>query len=102
MTSKGTLTRTFVVALSNCCLNPVPHLIRMGQEAGPPESSRYAAPPGPRRTRVTSALRAEVVHRYARGKSSAVVAESCGIAKSTVLKILRAEGTKVRPWGKRH
>jgi hypothetical protein len=51
---------------------------------------------------VTSALRAEVVDRYARGESSAEVAESCGIAKSTVLKILRAEGIEVRQWGRRY
>jgi DNA-directed RNA polymerase specialized sigma24 family protein len=51
---------------------------------------------------VTSALRAEVVDRYARGESSAEVADSCGIAKSTVLKILRVQGVEVRPWGKRY
>ncbi len=36
-----------------------------------------------------------MVDRYACGESSAVVAESCGIAKSTVLKILRAGGIEV-------
>jgi hypothetical protein len=47
-------------------------------------------------------LRAEVIDRYARGESSADVADSCGIAKSTVLKILKAEGVEIRPWGKRY
>jgi hypothetical protein len=41
-----------------------------------------------------------VIDRYARGESSAEVADSCGIAKSTVLKILRAERIEVRPSGK--
>jgi hypothetical protein len=45
---------------------------------------------------------ADLVNRYARGESSAEVADSCGIAKSTVLKILKAEGIEVRTWGKRY
>ena len=77
-------------------------MVRTGEEAEAPGSSRYAAPLGPRRTRVTSALRAEVVDRYVRGESSAEVAGSCGIAKSTVLKILRIEGVEVRRWGSRY
>ena len=90
-----------MVALSYLNLNVVPRLISQGSEADSP-TSRYVAPPGPRRTRVTSALRAEVVDRYAKGESSAEVAESCGIAKSTVLRILRLEGAEIRPWSMRY
>jgi hypothetical protein len=39
---------------------------------------------------------------YERGESSREVAEGCGVAKSTVLKILRDEGVEVRPWGVRY
>jgi hypothetical protein len=52
-------------------------------------------------TRVTAGLRAEVVTRYRQGETSREVAERCGIARSTTLKILRAEGVEVRPWGRR-
>ena len=58
----------------------------------------YAAPSGPRRTRVTPELRTEVVARYQRGKTSREVAEACSLAKSTVLTILKLEGVEVRPW----
>ena len=67
-----------------------------------PELSRYAVPEGPRRSRVTTALRVDVVVRYQRGESSREVAATCGIAKSTVLKILRSEGIEVRSWGVRY
>jgi hypothetical protein len=67
-----------------------------------PESSRYAAPEGPRKARITTALRADVVARYQRGESSREVAEGCRIAKCTVLKILLSEDVDVRPWGVRY
>ena len=66
------------------------------------EPSRYIVPKGPRRSRVTTTLRADVVARYQRGESSRVIAENCGIAKSTILKILRTEGIEVRPWRVRY
>jgi hypothetical protein len=56
-----------LVALSYLYLNPAPHLVCMGEKAEATESSRYAPPPGPRRTRVTAALKAEVVDRYQGG-----------------------------------
>jgi hypothetical protein len=39
---------------------------------------------------------------YGRGATSRQVAEGFGIAKSTALKILKAEGVEVRSWGRRY
>jgi hypothetical protein len=83
-------------------LNPVPYPIKQGQDVEVVESSRYAAPPGPRRVRITPEIRAEVVSRYQGGESSRQVAEAFGIAKSTVLNILRSESADVRPQGVRY
>lgn len=58
--------------------------------------------PTPRRTRVTSRLRAEVINRYQRGLSSREVAKALGMAKSAVLNILREGGVEVRAWGVRY
>jgi DNA invertase Pin-like site-specific DNA recombinase len=65
-----------------------------------PDSSHYAVPEGPRKGRVTTAMRADVVARYRQGQSNREVAKGCGIAKSTVLRILK--GNEVRPWGVRY
>jgi len=58
------------------------------------------APEG-QRTRVTMKLRDSVVGAYTSGLSAAEVAESTGIAKSTVLRILRASDVAIRPRGRR-
>lgn len=99
---KGPLTCTFMVVLTHLCLNVAPTPVRRTEEIEAPESSRYVAPPGPRRTRMTAELQAEVVARYQSGETSREVAEACGIAKSTVLRILKDADVKVRPRGVRY
>jgi hypothetical protein len=96
---KGPLT---LVALCELCLNVVDNSVETDEEVDAPESSRYVAPPGPRRTRVTTKLQAEIVAQYQRGWSSQHVADTCGIAKSTVLMTLRSENVPVRPQGVRY
>lgn len=49
------------------------------------------------RSRITPQLTDEVVRRYQSGETSKQVAESCGLGKSTVLKLLRTRGAEVRP-----
>ena len=83
-------------------MNVGPTAVAQVDDVPAPVMSRYAVPEGPRRSRVTTALRADVVARYQRGESSRQAAEGCGVAKSTVLKILRSEGVEVRPWGVRY
>ena len=89
-----------MVALSYLNLNPVPRVITLEKEQVDDDSSRYAAPPGPRRRRVTPELRAKVAARYEHGETSRHVAEACDIAKTTVLAILKTEGVEVRPQGR--
>jgi DNA invertase Pin-like site-specific DNA recombinase len=91
-----------MVVLSELSLNVGPANAVQVDEVPAPELSRYAPPPGKRKARVTSALRADVVARYRQGQSSREVADTCGVAKSTVLKALRTEGVEVRPWGVRY
>ena len=94
--------RARLVVLSNLCLNVAPVGAEPTGEVEAPDSSRYAVPVGPRKSRVTTTLRVDVVHRYRAGQSSREVADGCGIAKSTVLQILRSEGVEVRQWGVRY
>lgn len=54
------------------------------------------------RCRITPELTDEVVSRYQSGETSKQVAESCGLGKSTVLKLLRLRGAEVRPVGVRY
>jgi hypothetical protein len=96
------LTRCFVVALSYLNSNVVPRPIRRRRSPDAVEPSRYAAPPGQRRARITPKLRAEVVAPYQRGESSRKVAEACGVAKTTVLMILKSEGVELRLQGRRY
>jgi DNA invertase Pin-like site-specific DNA recombinase len=91
-----------VVALSDLCLNVGLTDVTKLDDVPAAGLSRYAPPEGPRKARVTTALRADVVARYQRGGSSREVADTCGVAKSTVLKILRSEDIDVRPWGVRY
>jgi hypothetical protein len=81
---------------------PCTRLTSPGRDPDTAELSRYSAPPGPRRARITTELRAEVVARYQRGETSRQVSGTCGIAKSTVLAILKSEGIAVRPRGSRY
>jgi hypothetical protein len=83
-------------------LNPLPSTIGQVREGVTSSSSRYAAPAGPRRTRVTTELIAEVVGRYQHGESSRQVSEGAASLKSTVLNILKSEGIDVRAWGRRY
>jgi hypothetical protein len=91
-----------MVVLSGLCLNVARTSVEVDDGVESRESSRYAAPPGPRRIRVTAGLRAEIVAHYRCGCTSRQVAERCGIAKSTVLRILWLEGVHVRPSGVRY
>lgn len=61
---------------------------------------RQPAPPV-FRSRITVKLRGDIVELYESGLSAIAVAERLGIGKSTVLKILKQEGSAVRPPGKR-
>lgn len=97
----GLVTCTYVVVLSDLYLNVARIPAEQIDVMEAPESSRYVASPGPRRTRVTADLRAEVMAQYQRGRTSRQVADGLAIAKSTVLQILRSEGVEVRPWGVR-
>ena len=89
------------VALSS----PITNLVPQSREAVEPEppDPRYVGPaPGRMRVTVTRALRAEIVDFYHQGLSSLEVAEVLGIAKSTVLRVLRAADQQIRPWGVRY
>ena len=60
-------------------------------------------PPRPvGRRRVTNRLRAEVVERYEAGESSRAVAAATGLARSTVLSILKQAGVERRPRGRHY
>ncbi|SKK27219.1 Uncharacterised protein [Mycobacteroides abscessus subsp. massiliense] len=61
----------------------------------------FASPPR-QRQRITDRLRAEVVEAYESGQTSREVAETFAIGRTTVLKILKASGVKVRPQGSRY
>lgn len=51
---------------------------------------------------MTEELRGKVITRYQSGESSLEVAEGLGIAKSTVLRILKKARAEVRPHGVRY
>lgn len=51
------------------------------------------------RRRVTEKDRDRMVELYQAGQDAREVAEQVGMAKSTVLRTLRARGVEVRPWG---
>lgn len=53
----------------------------------------------PIRSRVTNRQRLEAVELYNLGLSALDVAERLGLGKSTVLKILKTSGVKIRPQG---
>ncbi len=69
--------------------------------AAPP---RHEAPGGRailagRRTRMTDRVEHRTVELYELGLSTRQVAEQVGIAKTTVLRVLKARGVMVRPQG---
>lgn len=90
-----------MVALSEPISNPVP---RPDAAMEPePANDRYASPArGRLRVTVTKQLATEIVEHYRQGLSSQDVADVLGIAKSTVLRVLRLVGEPVRPWGVRY
>ena len=51
---------------------------------------------------MTSELRGKIITRYRSGESSLEVAEGLGMAKTTVLRILKEAGVKIRPHGVRY
>ena len=53
------------------------------------------------RSRITLRMQSEVVELYASGLSALAVSEQLHIGKTTVLKILKQQGTVVRPQGRR-
>ena len=59
-------------------------------------SARYR-PAG--KTRLTNKDRDRIAEAYAGGLSFAEVAEQEGVARSTVMRIVRSRGVEVRPWG---
>ena len=70
-------------------------------EPGP--ADRYTIPArGRLRVTVTRHLTAEIVDHYQRGLSSQEGADVLGIAKSTMLRVLKLVGEPVRPWGVRY
>ncbi len=55
-----------------------------------------------RRTRMTDRLEQQIVELYGHGWSSRSVARELGVAKATVLRVLKAAGVQVRPQGLRY
>lgn len=66
----------------------------------PPQAWHAATPPSAR-SRITHVQRRRVVKLYTGGLSALAVAEEVGLAKSSVLSILKREGVEVRPQGQR-
>jgi hypothetical protein len=61
----------------------------------------FASPPR-QRQRITNQLQAEVIEAYGFGQTSWEVAETFAIGRTTVLKILKAAGVRVRPQGRKY
>ena len=51
------------------------------------------------RPRITERQRDRMVELYEGGMDSQAVADEVGVAKSTVLRTLKARGVEIRPWG---
>ena len=65
-----------------------------------PTTDRMEPPAG--RRRVLKADKAKIVELYESGLSAIEVAETVGVAKSTVLRVLDGEGVKMRPHSQRY
>ena len=80
-------------------------LVLMGARSNPPVELRPSTdrmePPAGRR-RVLKAEKAKIVELYESGLSAIQVAETVGVAKSTVLRVLDSEGAQKRPHGQRY
>jgi AraC-like DNA-binding protein len=61
------------------------------------EPSNRVAPNLPKR--IANRDRERIAEAYESGLSFADVAEKEGLARSTVMRIVRAQGVPVRPWG---
>ena len=77
----------------------------MGSRSNPPVELRPSTdrmePPAARR-RVLKADKTKIVELYESGLSAIEVAETVGVAKSTVLRVLDGESVKKRPHGQRY
>ena len=58
--------------------------------------------PTSQRQRITARLRAEVIKHYEQGMSSRRVAAALALARTTVLRILKAAEVEVRPRGRKY
>lgn len=79
-----------MVALASLTLNA--SVVR----ASPTARSRQAKTV---KRRLTRSDHDRMVELYEAGDNAQSVAEQVGVAKSTVLRTLKARGVKVRPWG---
>jgi transposase-like protein len=64
----------------------------------PPSACPVALP----RARLTERLKDQIVELYQAGGSVRSVSELTGVARSTVLRVLRQRQVQVRPWGVKH
>lgn len=58
--------------------------------------------PPPQRQRISGHMRGEVVKQYKASMSTRWIAGHLGIGRTTVLKILKEKGVKMRPRGRRY
>lgn len=72
---------------------------RVHDDASAVDSTRSIASPPRQRRRMTPQLRAQVADAYTLGHTSRQVAEELHLGRTTVLKILKEAGAKVRPQG---
>ena len=88
-------------ALTEAISNPVP--VADGAVKYEPADDPYVSPPrGRLRVTVTRQLSAEIVEYYRQVLGSQDVADVVGIARSTVLRVLRSADEPVKPWGVRY
>lgn len=67
-----------------------------------PAPSARSTPTRPPQRRLRRADEAKICELYQQGMSSRRVAEEMGVAKSTVLRVLKAAKVEMRPWGVRY
>jgi len=89
-----------LVALSQFCSNRL--FTDVQDDAEVTDGRNPVFSPVPRRRRVTARLRAEVIEHYNCGMSSRRVAATLGLARTTVLGILKGAGVTLRPRGRRY
>lgn len=86
------LASIFFVVLADLKTNPLRLRLRT-------EASARMERITPQRKRITAADRRRIVDLYAKGMSTRQVGDEMSLAKSTVLRILKAEGVELRPQG---